>query len=105
MVATRKAVDVGVIKEILRYFLHNPGAVDSLAGIARWRLMQETVRRSVEDTQVALNWLLAEGYVREEARAGTASLFVLNAVRRADAESLIAESGSADSQWSEKTSD
>lgn len=101
--ANRKAADLGVIKDILRYFLHNPGAVDSLAEIAHWRLMQETVRRSVEETQLALNWLMANGYVREETRVGTASLFVLNAARLADAESLVAESRPGDSQWNQKT--
>src|SRR3974390_3096486 len=60
-----------VAREILGYFLLNPEAADSLTEIARWRLMQETVRRTVESTQEALNWLTTEGYLREESRAGT----------------------------------
>ena len=87
--ANRKAANVPVAKDILRYFLRNPEAVDSMTEIARWRLMQEAVRRSVEDTQAALNWLIEEGYMREETRAGTERLFLLNRERRADAESFV----------------
>jgi hypothetical protein len=90
-VAKAKATNVAVAKDILRYFLHNPGAVESLTEIARWRLMQEQIRRSVEETQTALNWLIAEGYVREEVRVGTESLFQLNPARRQEAESLVEE--------------
>jgi hypothetical protein len=90
-VASRKAANLPVAKDILRYFLRNPEAVDSLTEIARWRLMQETVRRCVEDTQIALDWLIKEGYMREEPRVGTESLFHLNPERRGDAESLVEE--------------
>jgi hypothetical protein len=88
-VANRKAANVPLVKDILRYFLRNPQAVDSLTEIARWRLMQETVRRCVEDTQVALSWLTEEGYMREETRVGTESLFQLNPARREDAETFV----------------
>ena len=83
--------NVPAAKEILSYFLRNPNAADSLTEIARWRLMHETVRRSVEATQSALDWLIAEGYVREETRAGTDRLFQLNSERRGDAESFLRE--------------
>jgi len=78
-----------VAKQILRYFLRNPGAADSLTEIARWRLAQMTIRRTVEETQAALSWLVAEGYVREENRVGTGRLFQLNAACRTKAESLL----------------
>ena len=78
-----------VAKQILSYFLRNPEVGDSLTELARWRLMEETVRLSVENTQAALNWLVAEGYVQQEARVGTESLFRLNPERRKDAESLL----------------
>jgi len=35
--------------------------------------------------------LIAEGYVREEVRVGTESLFQLNPARRQEAESLVEE--------------
>jgi hypothetical protein len=89
VVANRKAANVPLVKDILRYFLRNPQAVDSLTEIARWRLMQETVRRCVEDTQVALSWLIEEGYMCEETRVGTESLFQLNPARQKDAETFV----------------
>jgi hypothetical protein len=78
-----------VAREILSYFLRNPNAADSLTEIARWRLMQEMVRRSVETTEAALNWLVSEGYVREETRRGTERIFQFNPARREDAESFL----------------
>ncbi len=57
--------------------------------LARWRLMQERIRITVEETQAALNWLVAEGYLELEPRVGTESLFHLNPERIGDAESLL----------------
>lgn len=84
-----KPASIPVAKQILSYFLRNPEVCDSLTELARWRLMEETVRLSVENTQAALNWLVAEGYVQREVRVGTESLFRLNPTRQKDAESLI----------------
>lgn len=67
-----------VAKEILSYFLRNPDAADNLVGIARWRLMQESVRQSVEKTNEALQWLIAAGYIREERHVATGRIFHLN---------------------------
>ncbi len=86
-----KVSTLPIAKEILSYLLRNPEAADSLTELARWRLVQEAVRRSVENTQAALDWLIAEGYVSEEVRTGTESLFRLNPERRKDAESLLSE--------------
>ncbi len=82
---------MAVATQILSYFLRNPEQADSLTELARWRLMEERIRLSVESTQAALNWLVAEGYVQQEARVGTESLFRLNPERRQDAESLLKE--------------
>jgi hypothetical protein len=90
-VTNSKRPKLPVAKEILSYFLCHPEAADSLTEIARWRLTQETVRRTVEDTQAALDWLLSEGYVREEVRAGTESLFRLNSASRKEAELFLEE--------------
>lgn len=89
--ANGKAAYVPVAQDILRYFLRNPGAVDSLTEIARWRLMQERLRRSVEETHVALTWLVEQGYLHEETRMGTESLFQLNPARQQDAASFVSE--------------
>jgi hypothetical protein len=81
--------DEEVAKEILRYFLRHPEAADDLAGIARWRLMQESVRHSVEKTREALQWLIGEGFMREERRMATGQIFQLNAERRKAAEEYL----------------
>jgi hypothetical protein len=95
-VTNRKAANVAIAKDILRYFLRNPNAADSLSEIARWRLMQETVRRTVEETRDALDWLTEQGYLSEESRVGTESLFQLDRARLEDATRFAAETGSSD---------
>ena len=71
------------VKEILSYFLRNPRAVDSVEGVARWRVMEEQVHRSLEQTQCALAWLLSEGYLEELQTAGTSRIVRLNPDRQA----------------------
>jgi len=88
-VADEKPPKMAVTKQILSYFLRNPNGADSLMELARWRLMEERIRITVEDTQAALNWLVAEGYLQQEARVGTESLFRLNPERMHEAESLL----------------
>jgi hypothetical protein len=78
-----------VAKEILSYFLRNPGAADNLVGIARWRLMQETVRHSVEKTSEAVQWLIAAGFLREEKHVATGRIFHLNMDLRDAAEQFL----------------
>ena len=78
-----------VAREILTYFLSHPESADSLTEIARWRLLQERIRHSVDTTRAALQWLLDEGYVREETRLGTEPIFQLNAERRGEAELFV----------------
>jgi hypothetical protein len=90
-VADRKAPNVPIAKEILRYFLRNPEAADSLRELSRWRLMEERIHRSVQNTREAVDWLISQGYLREETRIGTDSLYLFNSARRAEAESFLKE--------------
>jgi hypothetical protein len=78
-----------VAREILEHFLRNPEAADSLLEIARWRLMQENVQRTVNATQTAVNLLVAEGYLQQETRLGSGQIFQLNPNRRSAAESFV----------------
>ncbi|MGD0939007.1 MAG: hypothetical protein ABR905_04785 [Terracidiphilus sp.] len=93
---------MAVAKQILSYFLRNPDVADSLTELARWRLMEEQVRLSVENTQAALNWLVGQGYVQQEVRVGTESLFRLNPARREDAQSLIEEEPSSNQSQNQR---
>ena len=72
-------------REILGYFLRNPQAADSLTGIARWRLLEEAVQRSVARTEAALQWLLKQGYLRQVQMKGTEAIFCLNPEKRSEA--------------------
>ena len=76
-------------KEILRYFLRNPRAADSLEGVARWRLLEDAVRRRVESTERALRWLVHHGFLREMSTTGTGAIFSLNPERQAEAERFL----------------
>ena len=78
-----------VATDILSYLLRNPGAADSLDGFARWRLLEELVQRSVDTTQSALNWLIAQGYVTEVTRLGGEPIFLLNTQRLEDARAFV----------------
>jgi hypothetical protein len=80
-----------VARDILSYFVRNPQTADDLEGIARWRLMRETIRRSVEDTSSALEWLAEQGFLVREVTAAGGPIFRLNPVNRVRAEAFLAE--------------
>jgi hypothetical protein len=72
-----------VAKEILSYFLRHPNAADSLEGIAEWRILEEKVRRSVEETKKALDWLVRKGFLQEEEHLAR-PIFQLNSEKLAE---------------------
>lgn len=78
-----------VVPQILRYFGSNPGAADTLEGIARWRLLEEQISRSVKETQLAVEWLVAEGYLLEESRVSSGTLYRLNPEKTAEVASFL----------------
>lgn len=80
--------------EILRYFARNPRAADTLEGIARWRLLDQVIRQKIEETHVALEWLVGRGFLLESSGAGTDPLFRLNPHRTTEAEHELAAYGS-----------
>lgn len=65
-------------REVLRYFVENPQAADSLEGIARWRLLEEPVRRRVDEVARAIEWLVGEGFLEEIAGRSSGAVFRLN---------------------------
>ena len=75
--------------EILRYFVQNPDVPDTLEGIAQWRLLEGIVRRSVTEVNVALQWLVSEGFLVEISMNGAAPLFVLNHEKVPQAERFL----------------
>ena len=79
-------------REILRYFLRNPQAADSLEGVARWRLREEAICRNVDEINEAIGWLVAFGFLVEESVGGTGPIFSLNHGRTAEAKRMLEES-------------
>jgi hypothetical protein len=84
-----------IAREILSYFLRNPDAADSFDGIARWRLLEDIVRRSVTATEEGLKWLIEQGYLKQEPVPGGKPIFSLNAAKRKDAEHFVTGHGDA----------
>ena len=78
-----------VAREILSYFVRNPRAADSLEGIARWRLLNETVYRKVDETRIALARLVESGFLTQTSQAGIDPIFMLNPDKRDEAEQLL----------------
>jgi len=77
------------VRETLAYFLRNPSATDSLEGIARWRLLEQAIHRTVAETQSAIEWLLDRGYLLDDERQGTPRLFRLNPDKAEEAAALV----------------
>jgi len=75
--------------DVLSYFLRNPDAVDTLENIARWRLLEEAIHRTITETEGALNWLVEEGYLIEIEESTSRRLYRLNPEKLADAEALV----------------
>jgi DNA-binding transcriptional ArsR family regulator len=77
------------VHEILSYFLRNPDAADSLEGIARWRLLEQVVHRTISETEGALTWLVEEGYLIEVEESYSHRLFRLNPEKQEAAGELL----------------
>jgi len=76
-------------KRILRYFVRNPEAADTYEGIARWRLLEEAIHQSTEETREALSWLVLKGFLQETEIAGRTPIFRLNSGKRKEAEDFL----------------
>lgn len=77
------------MKEVLQYFLRHPQAADDLEGVARWRLLRETIYSNVEETNQALEWLVRQGFLLKVSRSGSGVIFRLNQETRVRAESFL----------------
>ncbi len=76
-------------REILEYFLRNPKVADSLEGIARWRLLEQVIHRTISETEGALKWLVEEGYLIEVEQPCSRRLFRLNPEKHLAAGDLL----------------
>ncbi|HET7871466.1 MAG TPA: hypothetical protein VFL42_03075 [Terriglobales bacterium] len=88
--ATDKPDDRKLLSEILSAFVRNPEMLDSLEGIARWRLLSTRIRSDVEGTKEALDTLVATGYLlMVDTAAGP--LFQINPEKLGAAKELLQE--------------
>jgi len=78
--------------EVLNYFVRNPHAADSLEGVARCRLMDEVIRRTLDETEAALEWLVARNYLTRSVSPGGTATFSLNPERAEQAWQFLAGS-------------
>ncbi|MES1245552.1 MAG: hypothetical protein ABUT39_28360 [Acidobacteriota bacterium] len=76
-------------REVLGYFLRNPRTADTLEGITRWRLLEEVVQRTTEETGKAIAWLVSAGLLRRRLVPGGAPTYRLPAERKSEAERLL----------------
>ena len=76
-------------REILSYFVRNPQAADTLDGIVRWRLLSEVVHRKVEETSVAIEWLVEQGLLLETRSPGVGPIFSLNPEKISEAQCIL----------------
>jgi len=76
--------------EILRHYVEHPGTADTFEGVAEWRQLDDLVRRHVTETDQALRWLVAHGFLERIGRTpATHDLYRLNPDKRGDAERLL----------------
>lgn len=83
------AKEAEVAMEILRYFIRRPMNTDDLEGVARWRLLEEAIHRTVDETQQALHWLVQRGFLEEINTAGGGRLYRINETRRKEARQFL----------------
>jgi hypothetical protein len=74
---------------VLEYFLSHPETADSVEGIARWRLLEQLVHRTIMETTQAVGWLVEKDYLTETVLAGARRVYRLNPERRAEATRLL----------------
>jgi len=84
-----------IVKQILNYFVRNRNAADSLEGVARWRLLEEQIQGSLQQTDAALKWLVAKEYLEEIKPAGSVPLFRLDPGRHAEALTFLEQPNKA----------
>ncbi len=80
---------MALAKEILAYFLRNPQAIDSLEGVARWRLQGERIRQQVNDASAALDWLVERGFLQKISSPLATPVYRLNEANRSAVERFL----------------
>ena len=84
-------------KQILAYFLRHPEGADDLRGIATWRMLDQMIHQTLEETSDALEWLVSEGYLISDSTTSSERIFRLNKDKRTEAEQYMETDASPNS--------
>ncbi len=71
-----------VTQHILKYLTANPGAGDTLEGIAKWWVMRQQLNDSVDAVQTALESLMTTGLIVERKAPDGRVLYFCTQTRR-----------------------
>ena len=82
-------IEPPLTQDIMRYYLRNPNVADTLEGLARWRLLEQTVHETVSEVQEAVSWLVSQGLLRKTLRFSSPPLFELNRDRLDDCKQYL----------------
>jgi hypothetical protein len=78
-----------IAREVLSFFVRHPQAVDTLEGIARWRLLDELARRTVDETAWAVKSLVAQGFLVESLPSASPPVYRLNETKIVEAKKFV----------------
>lgn len=81
------------MEKILSYFVRNPNAADTIEGVARERLLEETIHRNVQQTAAAMAWLVEQGFLEVVQIPGGRRIYRLNTSKQDDAVRFLGEHG------------
>jgi hypothetical protein len=73
--------ELDTARKILQYFNRNPKAADTVEGIARWRLLDESIRSNLETVMGTIAWLVSQGLLVKESGSGAETVFRVNPER------------------------
>jgi hypothetical protein len=82
-------VDFDVARDILRFYLRNPQAADSVEGLARWRLLDEKIYSTLDKVTRAVSWLVSQELLVKEPTSPFTSVFRFNESERQKSESFV----------------
>lgn len=82
-----------VARDIMRYLVQHRDSADTLEGIARWRLAQQTIERTVDETAAALRMLTERGLVDEIHTGAGPTVYRLKHGQQSELADLLAYSG------------
>jgi len=74
--------------EIMKYFLQNPDAADTLEGIASWWLVGQKIDYEIDKVSESINELIHKGYIIPTVRAKT-NYYRLNMEKRTEIEEIV----------------